>query len=286
MSDFIPPHIADDPARPDELPALPLLTDRVAVVTGGSSGIGAAIARELGRSGADVAVNYRSSEEEAHAVCEAIRGFGRRAIPVQADVSDPEAVEAMFDRVVAEFGGVDIAVANAGMQLDAAVADMTVGQWQKVLDVNLSGQFYTAQRAIKEYRKRGDGDGRLFRGSIISISSVHDRIPWAGHVNYAASKGGVMLLMQSLAQEVASERIRVNIVSPGAIRTPINREAWEGAAAYTDLQKLIPMNRIGEPSEVATTVAFLASDYSSYVTGATLYVDGGMCLYPGFEEGG
>ena len=164
---------------------------------------------------------------------------------------------------------------------------MTLAQWQRVIDVNLTGQFLCARAAIREFKRRGiRADVSRAAGKIVHISSVHDVIPWAGHVNYAASKGGVMLLMKSIAQEVAPLRIRVNSICPGAIRTPINRAAWETPEAYNDLMRLVPYKRIGEPEDIAKAAVWLASDESEYITGANIYVDGGMTLYPGFESGG
>jgi len=264
-----------------------ILAGQKALVTGGSSGIGRAVALALGGAGADVVVNYRSGEDEAEAVAGAIRAKGSEAAAIRADVSSEDQVEAMFAQMLERFGTIDILVANAGLQKDAPLEDMTLQQWNTVIGVNLTGQFLCAREAVKEFKRRGvRKEVSCAAGKIVCMSSVHDRIPWAGHVNYAASKGGVMLMMQSIAQEVAPYRIRVNSVSPGAIRTPINRSAWETPEAYGELMNLIPYKRIGEPEDVARAVVWLASDEADYITGATLYVDGGMTLYPGFEEGG
>jgi glucose 1-dehydrogenase len=193
----------------------------------------------------------------------------------------------MFRRMIAELGTVDILVNNAGLQRDAAFHDMTLAEWQTVIGINLTGQFLCARAAVREFLRRGVVPAvSRAAGKIVCMSSVHEVIPWAGHANYAASKGGVMLLMKSLAQEVAPHRIRVNSVAPGAIRTPINRPAWETPEAYEALMRLVPYKRIGEPEDVARAVVWLASDESDYVTGTTLFVDGGMTLYPGFESGG
>lgn len=287
---------------PEELPRVHLpacqsrrvLRGQKALVTGASSGIGKAIAIALGRAGADVMVNFVRGEDEARKVaeeataCECGDGDKRnRAIVHQADVSREDQVHSMFERMFAEFGTVDILVNNAGLQQDAAIEEMTLAQWQKVIDVNLTGQFLCARAAIREFKRRGvRPEVSCAAGKIICVSSVHDVIPWAGHVNYAASKGGVMLMMKSIAQEVAPYRVRVNSICPGAIRTPINRDAWERPGAYRDLLKLIPYKRIGEPEDVARAAVWLASDEADYVTGANLYIDGGMTLYPGFEAGG
>jgi glucose 1-dehydrogenase len=185
------------------------------------------------------------------------------------------------------FGTIDILVANAGLQKDAPFDQMTLQDWNTVLDVNLTGQFLCAREAVREFKRRGvRKEVSCAAGKIICMSSVHDAIPWAGHVNYAASKGGVMLMMKSIAQEVAPYRIRVNSISPGAIRTPINAAAWNTPEAYNELLKLIPYKRIGEAEEIGRAAAWLASDYADYVNGVSLFVDGGMTLYPGFETGG
>jgi glucose 1-dehydrogenase len=264
-----------------------ILAGQKALVTGGSSGIGRAVALALGGAGADVAVNYRSGEEEAREVAAAIKDKGSKAIALQADVSQEDQVQAMFARMFEAFGTVDILVANAGLQKDAPFDQMTLQDWNTVLDVNLTGQFLCAREAVREFKRRGvRKEVSCAAGKIICMSSVHDVIPWAGHVNYAASKGGVMLMMKSIAQEVAPYRIRVNSISPGAIRTPINRQAWETSEAYTELLKLIPYKRIGEPEDIARAAVWLASDEADYLTGTSLYIDGGMTLYPGFEAGG
>jgi glucose 1-dehydrogenase len=264
-----------------------ILAGQKALVTGGSSGIGRAVAIALGGAGADVVVNYRSGEEEAEEVVQAIKEKGSNAIALQADVAKEDQVQAMFARMFDAFGTIDILVANAGLQQDAPFEQMTLQQWNTVINVNLTGQFLCAREAVREFKRRGvRPEISCAAGKIICMSSVHDTIPWAGHVNYAASKGGVMLMMKSIAQEVAPHRIRVNSISPGAIRTPINREAWETPEAYAELLKLIPYKRIGEPEDIARAAVWLASDEADYLTGTSLYVDGGMTLYPGFEAGG
>jgi glucose 1-dehydrogenase len=264
-----------------------VLAGQKALVTGANSGIGKAVAIALGQAGADVVVNYVVGRGEAEEVVAEIRHNGSDAIAIQADVGEEGQVEAMFDRMLNHFGTIDILVNNAGLQRDAPIEAMTLTQWDKVIGVNLTGQFLCARAAIREFERRSvRPEISCAAGKIVCMSSVHDRIPWAGHVNYAASKGGVMLLMQSIAQETAPYRIRVNSVSPGAVRTPINTAAWATPEAYGELMKLIPYKRIGEPRDIARAVVWLASDEADYVTGATLYVDGGMTLYPGFEEGG
>ncbi len=264
-----------------------VLTGQVAIVTGANSGIGRSVAIALGKAGADVVINYVTRPEEAEKVADEIRAAGRRAMIAMADVSQEAQVQAMFRAAIAEFGTVDIMVNNAGLQKDAPFHEMTVAQWDLVLGVNLRGQFLCAREAVREFLRRGvRPEVSVAAGKIICMSSVHEVIPWAGHVNYAASKGGVMLMMKSLAQEVAEKRIRVNSIAPGAIRTPINMDAWGSPEAYAALMKLIPYKRIGEADEIGRAAVWLASDDSDYVVGTTMYIDGGMTLYPGFETGG
>jgi glucose 1-dehydrogenase len=263
------------------------LRDQVALVTGASSGIGAAVAHALAAAGAATVVNYRSGADRAERLVAEIEAAGGRAVAVGADVSREDGVSALFDGAADAFGRVDILVANAGIQRDAPFADMTLAQWQEVLDTNLTSQFLCCREAVRRFRRQGVRPAvSRAAGKIVCMSSVHEVIPWAGHANYAASKGGVMLMMKSLAQEVAPERIRVNGIAPGAIRTPINREAWKTPEAEAKLLKLIPYGRIGEPEDIGQAAAWLASDDSDYVTGTTLFVDGGMTLYPGFEDNG
>ncbi|WP_329500686.1 SDR family oxidoreductase [Kitasatospora herbaricolor] len=269
-------------------PALPpILQGQKALVTGANSGIGKATAIGLGRAGADVVVNYVFGREAAEEVAEEIRSFGVQAYAHEADVSDEGQVVAMIARMVEQFGTIDVLVANAGLQRDAASTEMTLAQWNKVLEVNLTGQFLCAREAAKEFVRRGVvPEVSRSAGKIVCMSSVHQIIPWAGHVNYAASKGGVLMMMQTLAQELAPQGIRVNAVAPGAIRTPINKSAWDTPEAENDLLRLIPYRRVGDPEDIAHAVAVLASDLMDYVVGATLYVDGGMTLFPGFATGG
>jgi glucose 1-dehydrogenase len=264
-----------------------LLKGQKAIVTGASSGIGRSIALALGHAGADVCINYVAGEDKAQTMVDELRGHGHTAMSFKADVSSEQEVTEMFKAVCDEFGTVDILVNNAGLQQDAPVDEMTLAQWNKVISVNLTGQFLCAREAIREFKRRGiQPEISCCAGKIICVSSVHEIIPWAGHVNYAASKGGVMLMMKSIAQEVAPYRIRVNSIAPGAIRTPINMQAWDTPEHYDELLKLIPYKRIGEPEEIGRVAVWLASDESDYIQGATLFVDGGMTLYPGFETGG
>lgn len=263
------------------------LSGQTAVVTGASSGIGKACALALGEAGANVVVNYHKDATEADEVVKAIRDMGSLAIAVQADVSSEEDVIEMFKKTYAEFDTVDILINNAGLQQDAPFEEMTLKKWQTVIDVNLTGQFLCAREAIKEFLRRGIVPERSVAcGKIICMSSVHELIPWAGHVNYASSKGAIKMFMQSLAQEYGSKKIRVNSICPGAIKTPINKEAWSTKESYESLLTLIPYNRIGTPDDVGKLAVFLCSDDSDYITGASIFIDGGMSVFEGFADNG
>jgi glucose 1-dehydrogenase len=263
------------------------LKGQAALVTGANSGIGEGVAVALGAAGADVVVNYISSPETAEAVAEKIRAVGSRAIAIKADVSKEDEVQAMFAQMFAEFGTIDILVNNAGLQKDAPFHEMTIAQWNTVIDVNLTGQFLCAREAIREFLRRGVVEEKsVAAGKIICMSSVHELIPWAGHVNYAASKGAIKMLMQSLAQEYGGQKIRVNSICPGAIQTKINTAAWSTPEALSALMTLIPYNRIGQPQDIGNLAVFLASDMSDYITGASIFIDGGMTVFEGFAEGG
>ncbi len=283
-------HLREEGLPEAHMPSCPItqvLKGQKALVTGANSGIGKAVALSLAHAGADVVVNYVSRPEAAEEVVNHIRSHGGRAFAHRASVAKEDEVQAMFKRMIEEFGTIDILVNNAGLQKDAPIDQLTLADWQFVLDVNLTGQFLCAREAIREFKRRGiKSEVSCAAGKIICMSSVHEVIPWAGHVNYAASKGGVMLMMKSIAQEVAPHRIRVNSVCPGAVRTPINMEAWGTPEAYRELMRLIPYKRIGEPDDIGRAVVWLASDDSDYIHGASIFVDGGMTLYPGFETGG
>jgi glucose 1-dehydrogenase len=263
------------------------LTGQKALVTGANSGIGQGVALKLGKAGADVVVNYVEGDDAANRVVDQIRASGAKSFAYKADISSENDVAGMFDRAVKEFGTVDILVNNAGLQRDSAFQDMTLDEWNKVLSVNLTGQFLCARAAIREFLRRGVVPSvSRAAGKIICMSSVHQVIPWGGHANYATSKGGIKLLMESMAQELAPKHIRVNAIAPGAIKTPINTAAWNTPEALKGLLTLIPYGRIGEPEDIARAAVWLASDDSDYVVGTTLFVDGGMTLYPGFSTGG
>lgn len=264
-----------------------LLVGQKAVVTGSSSGIGRAVAEGLARAGAEVVINYAHHPGGAEEAAQAIADEGGKSITIQADVSKPDDIKMLFQKTLDAFGTIDILVANSGIQRDAATVDMTLEQWNEVLSVNLTGQFLCIQEAVREFQRRGvRKEVSVAAGKIICMSSVHEVIPWAGHVNYATSKGGIQMMMKSLAQELAPHRIRVNAIGPGAIRTHINTEAWSTPEAYADLMTLVPYRRIGEPEDIAQAAVFLASDMADYISGVTLFVDGGMTCYPGFAAGG
>ena len=263
------------------------LAGQHALVTGANSGIGEAIARALAAAGAAVAVNWVVDEPAADKVVTDIEHAGGRALAVRADVSQESEVEAMFQRVLTTWPALDILVNNAGLQRDAPFTQMTLAQWNTVLGVNLTGMFLCSRAAARAMIRQGVRPNvSRAAGKILCVSSVHEAIPWAGHVNYAASKGGVKLFMQSMAQELAPHRIRVNSVAPGAIRTPINRPAWDTPQALESLLTLIPYGRIGEPADIGRAATWLVSDDADYVSGQTLFVDGGMTLYPEFARGG
>jgi glucose 1-dehydrogenase len=263
------------------------LSGQVALVTGANSGIGEGVALSLGEAGANVVVNYVAKPEMAQAVVDKIKAAGGNAIAIFADVSNEAQVIDMYKAIYKEYGTVDILVNNAGLQRDAKFHEMTLDQWNVVININLTGQFLCAREAIKEFIRRGVvPEKSAAAGKIICMSSVHEIIPWAGHVNYASSKGAIRMFMQSLAQEYGDRKIRVNSICPGAIQTPINTGAWSTPEALASLMTLIPYNRIGVPSDIGKLAVFLASDDSDYITGASMFIDGGMTVFEGFATGG
>jgi glucose 1-dehydrogenase len=265
------------------------LMGQVAIITGASSGIGAGVAKSLSAAGATVVINYpvAAVKPAAEAVLKEITAAGGVGMTAMCDVSKEAEVQKMFADTVGQYGTVDILINNAGLQKDSPFESMTLDQWNFVIGVNLTGQFLCAREAIREFLRRGvDLKKSTAAGKIIHMSSVHEVIPWAGHANYAASKGGIMLLMKTLAQEFAHRKIRINSICPGAIQTPINRSAWETPDALNKLLTLIPYKRIGQPDDIGRAAVWLCSDDSDYVNGTSLFVDGGMTLYPGFTENG
>jgi glucose 1-dehydrogenase len=265
----------------------PKLKGQSALVTGANSGIGLAVAIALANDGANVVVNYVTHPEDADNVVKQIESNGGNAIAVKADVSNEAEVQAMFKQMFDKYGTIDILVSNAGIQKDSPLESMSLADWQMVININLTGQFLCAREAVREFLRRGIVKERsCAAGKIICMSSVHEVIPWAGHVNYATSKGGIHMMMQSMAQEMAPKKIRINSIGPGAIQTPINKSAWDTPDALKSLLTLVPYGRIGQPEDIGKAAVWLASDESDYVNGTTLFVDGGMLLYPGFSTNG
>jgi glucose 1-dehydrogenase len=262
------------------------LSGQTALITGASSGIGQAIAIAMGKSGAKVIINYHADEAGARHTLSAVTDAGAEGMIIQADISKEQDVLNMYEKAIEHFGTIDIAVNNAGIQNDSKMLDMTLEEWQQVINVNLTGQFLCSREAVKQFIGRKDKGVSSAAGKIIFISSVHNIIPWAGHANYAASKGAETMLMKTMAQELAPNKIRVNSIAPGAIRTDINKKVWSDPEQEKELMRLIPYGRIGEPDDVARLATWLASDEADYITGTTIYVDGGMTLYPEFAYGG
>jgi len=265
------------------------LKNQVAIITGASSGIGAGVAQALAKEGAIVVINYpfEGEKENAQKILDDVIANNGKGILHVADVSQEAQVVKMFDDTVEQFGTVDILINNAGIQKDSPFEKMSLDNWNAVINVNLTGQFLCAREAVKEFLRRGIiAERSCAAGKIICISSVHQVIPWAGHVNYATSKGGINMMMQSIAQEFAPKKIRVNSIAPGAIKTNINRNAWDTPEAEKKLLQLIPYGRVGETGDIGKAAAWLASDESDYVNGTTLFVDGGMTLFPGFTTNG
>lgn len=265
----------------------PSLKGQAALVTGADSGIGKGVAMALAGAGARLVINYAHNHDAAEATVNEIKSSGGEAFAVQADVSQEEQVKAMFAQMFERYGTIDILVNNAGLQKDSSFVDMTLEDWNTVISINLTGQFLCSREAAKEFIRRGVVEDRSrAAGKIICMSSVHEVIPWAGHVNYAASKGGINMFMKSIAQELAPHKIRVVSIGPGAIQTPINKAAWDTLEALDKLLTLIPYNRIGKPDDIGKLATWLASDEADYITGTTIFMDGGMTLYPGFADNG
>lgn len=256
------------------------LDGKRALVTGGNSGIGAAVVDALAAAEAKVAVNYLVFPEVAERIAKEIRSRNGEALALAADVSDAAAVVKMFERIEREWGGIDILVNSAGIDGPRALGwEADVAAWRRVVEVNLFGAYHCAREALRRMvAQKG--------GVILSISSVHEIIPWSGYSAYAASKAGLRMMTQTLAQEAAPHGVRVLAVGPGAIKTPINQRVWADPAGLRDLLEKIPLRRLGEPEEIARMVAVLVSDVASYATGRTFFIDGGMTDYPAFAQGG
>lgn len=255
------------------------LQGKTAVVTGSSKGLGAAIARRFGAEGMNVVVNYHSDEEGARETIRAIEDAGGAAAAVQADVSLEEGVEALYDAAMFSFGGIDVWVNNAGVEQGTPSDQKSLDEWQHVIGVNLTGVFAGCRRAVRHFL-----DNEM-AGTIINLSSVHEKIPWPHFADYAASKAASGMLTKTLALEYADRGIRVNAIAPGAMDTPINAQKFSDPEERAAVERLIPMGYVGSPDEVAAAAAWLASSQAGYVTGTTLFVDGGMTLYPSFQFG-
>lgn len=256
------------------------LSGKRVLVTGGNGGLGAALCDAFAAAGARVAVGFQSGPDKAKAIVDTIAGRGGDAIAIRGDVSDPASVAAMFEGLDRALGGIDILVNNAGIDGRRAAAwEADVAAWSKVIAVNLTGAFLCAREALRRMVPQR-------AGVIINTSSVHERIPWGGYSAYAASKAGLSMMARTLAQEAAPHGVRVLCIAPGAIKTPINREVWSDPDGLRDLLEKIPMGRIGTPEDVANLAVMLASGHAGYVTGTTVFVDGGMTDYPDFAHGG
>ncbi|MGD0674417.1 MAG: glucose 1-dehydrogenase [Polyangiaceae bacterium] len=256
------------------------LDGKRALVTGANSGLGAAITQSLAGAGAKVAINYVTHPETAEALMGAVRQARGQAMAIQADVSESNAVADLFRQLDAAWGGVDIVINNAGIDGAPALGwEVDLQTWRKVIDVNLFGAFYCAREALKRMVPQKSG-------VVLNITSVHEEIAWSGYSAYAASKAAVGMLTKTLAQEAAPHGVRVLAVAPGAIKTPINRAVWSDPKSLQDLLTKIPLGRLGDPDEIARMVVVLVSDAASYVTGRTIFVDGGMTDYPAFSHGG
>ncbi len=263
------------------------LRGQTAIVTGGNTGIGEAMCEALGAEGANVVINYHSHEEQAEELKARIEKGGSKALAIKGDISKEDAVIRMVERAVETFGRIDIMCANAGIQADGKSVELTLDEWQRVIDVNLTGAFLCAREAARQFLKQGLSPKiSKAAGKIIFTSSVHEEIPWESAPNYCAAKGGVRMLMRSMAQELAPRRIRVMGIGPGSIKTKINAEAWATKEKEREeVERFIPYGRWGEPVDIGKVAAWLASDEADYITGTTIFVDGGMLLYPSFREG-
>ncbi|MBS2969540.1 glucose-1-dehydrogenase [Metabacillus sp. KIGAM252] len=255
------------------------LEGKVVVVTGASSGLGRAIAKRFGQEKAKVVINYYKNEGKSDELIGEIKEAGGEAVKVQGDVSKEEDVKKIIQFAIDTYGTLDVMVNNAGIQNEVPTEELSLDDWNKVISTNLTGIFVGSREAIA-YMLKND-----IKGSIINMSSVHQIIPWPHFAHYAASKGGIKMLSETLALEFAPHGIRVNCLAPGAINTPINKEKFSDPAAKEEVLKMIPLNKIGEPEEVAAAAVWLASEEASYVTGTTLYIDGGMTNYPSFQAG-
>ena len=251
-----------------------------ALVTGGNSGIGQAIVLALAEAGAQVCINYVAHPEVAAAIADDMHAKGGKALAIEADISDPVAVAGMFVQLEKAGGGIDILVNSAGIDGNHAMSwQANPADWKRVIEVNLLGAFYCSQQALQRMTRQQ-------AGVILNITSVHEVIAWSGYSAYTASKAALSMLTKTLAQEAAPHRVRVLALGPGAIKTPINQSIWEKPDALHDLLEKIPLKRLGNAEEIANMAVVLVSDTASYLTGSTVFVDGGMIDYPNFSHGG
>ncbi|HKJ40617.1 MAG TPA: 3-oxoacyl-ACP reductase FabG [Sunxiuqinia sp.] len=262
------------------------IENKIALVTGAASGIGKAIAIRLGKEGAKVIVNYLKQEDEAEKVVQQIKNLGGTASKSQADISKEDDVKKLFSTIEKDFGTLDILVNNAGRQKDADFLNMTLDDWNAVIEVDLTGHFLCSREAAKLFKDKSDKENQPSAGVIIFITSVHQNIPWAKRANYSAAKAGASMLMRTIAQELAPCKIRSNAVAPGAVKTPINIDNFQDPEEKEKIMRKIPYGRPGKVEDIAAAVAWLASDQADYITGETIFVDGGMELYADFAHGG
>src|SRR3954447_25170882 len=253
-----------------------LLAGRRALVTGATTGIGRGTAFELAAHGAAVAVDYRGKEDDASEMVATIERAGGRAIAVQMDITQEDEVSRGFAQAREAFGGLDLVVNNAGVEAPYELVDMPLDEWNRVISVNLTGVFLASREAARIMRADD------LPGTIVMVSSVHEQIPWKKFSHYCASKGGVKLFAQSIARELAPHGIRVVSIAPGAIETPINRDVLDDPEQKREVLEEIPLGRWGTVGDIAQAIAWVASEQAAYVTGTTLFVDGGMTLYPKF----
>lgn len=255
------------------------LIGKTAVITGGDSGLGAATALRLGQEHVNVVINYYKNENAAHQVKQSIEDAGGKATIIQGDISNPKTGDLLVNKAVNTFGDLDIWINNSGIQIQSPTNEVTVKDWEAVINVNLTGTFLGTKAALNYFLKKDK------KGNIINTSSVHQQIPWPEFASYATSKGGIKLFSETTAMEFAKKNVRINSIAPGAIDTPINAKKFADPAKLKKVISMVPMGTIGKPSDVANAAAWLASNQSSYVTGITLFVDGGMSLYPAFQNG-
>lgn len=255
------------------------LNGKVAVITGGSKGIGSAISKRFGQEKMNVVINYNSDPVGAQQTADDVQAAGGQAVIVQANIATETGANALLNAALDNFGDLDVWVNNAGMEIKSPTHEVTLDDWNKVTAIDQTGVFLGSRTALAYFKAQNKP------GNIINMSSVHERIPWPTFASYAAAKGSVKLFTQTIAMEYAQDNIRVNAIGPGAINTPINAKKFADPKQYAQTANMVPMNRIGTPEEVAAGAAWLASTESSYVTGITLFIDGGMTLYPAFEDG-